>query len=67
MLASVDERITHTLAMEIQSEQLVDEFYMPLYRFGLSLTRQESDARDLTQQTFIVGRRKVTNCATLRK
>ncbi|MBA2433689.1 MAG: RNA polymerase sigma factor, partial [Chthoniobacterales bacterium] len=32
-------------------EKLVEDFYMPLYRFALSLSRQESDAADLTQQT----------------
>lgn len=35
-------------------EQLVEEYYMPLYRFALSLSRRESDAADLTQQTFFV-------------
>ena len=35
-------------------EKLVEEFYMPLYRFALSLSRQESDAADLTQQTFFL-------------
>jgi RNA polymerase sigma-70 factor (ECF subfamily) len=35
-------------------EQLVERFYMPLYRFGLSLTRDPSDAADLTQQTFLL-------------
>jgi RNA polymerase sigma-70 factor (ECF subfamily) len=35
-------------------EQLVERFYMPLYRFALSLTRDPSDAADLTQQTFLL-------------
>ena len=37
---------------EVEFERLVEEFYMPLYRFGLSLSRNETDAADLTQQTF---------------
>lgn len=37
---------------EVDTEQLVEEYYMPLFRFGLSLSRKESDAGDLTQQTF---------------
>jgi len=35
-------------------EKLVEDFYMPLYRFALSLCRSESDAADLTQQTFFL-------------
>jgi RNA polymerase sigma factor, sigma-70 family len=35
-------------------EQLVEAFYMPLYRFALSLSREPSDAADLTQQTFLL-------------
>jgi RNA polymerase sigma-70 factor (ECF subfamily) len=35
-------------------EQLVEHFYMPLYRFALSLTRDPCDAADLTQQTFLL-------------
>jgi RNA polymerase sigma-70 factor, ECF subfamily len=35
-------------------EKLVEDFYMPLYRFALSLSRNESDAADLTQQTFFL-------------
>jgi RNA polymerase sigma-70 factor (ECF subfamily) len=39
---------------DLDFEKLVEEFYMPLYRFALSLSRQESDAADLTQQTFFL-------------
>jgi len=35
-------------------EQLVDVFYMPLYRFALSLSRDPFEAADLTQQTFLL-------------
>lgn len=35
-------------------EIIVREHYEPLFRFAMTLTRVESDARDLTQQTFYV-------------
>ena len=38
--------------------QLVDAQYAPLFRFALSLTRNSSDACDLTQQTFFIWARK---------
>lgn len=34
--------------------QIVDAYYLSLFRFALSLTRSEADASDLTQQTFYV-------------
>ncbi|MEO7725146.1 MAG: RNA polymerase sigma factor [Chthoniobacterales bacterium] len=34
--------------------KLVEDYYQPLYRFALSLSRKESDASDLTQQTFFL-------------
>ena len=37
-----------------QFETIVTEYYEPLFRFAMSLTRVESDAQDLTQQTFYV-------------
>ena len=37
-----------------QFETIVREHYEPLFRFAMSLTRAEADARDLTQQTFCV-------------
>ena len=39
-------------------EKLVDLYYPSLYRFAFSLTRQESEACDLTQQTFLIWARK---------
>jgi RNA polymerase sigma-70 factor (ECF subfamily) len=35
-------------------ESLVDSYYSSLYQFAFSLTRNEDDACDLTQQTFLV-------------
>ena len=39
-------------------EKLVDLYYPSLYRFAFSLTRQESEACDLTQETFLIWARK---------
>ena len=41
-----------------QFETIVSDHYEALFRFAMSLTRQESDAWDLTQQTFYVWARK---------
>jgi RNA polymerase sigma factor (sigma-70 family) len=35
-------------------EKLVEDFYTPLYRFALALSRSETEAEDLTQQTFYI-------------
>jgi RNA polymerase sigma-70 factor, ECF subfamily len=43
---------------EKEFERLVDLYYTSLYRFAFSLARQESDASDLTQQTFYIWARK---------
>src|SRR5713226_4456933 len=43
---------------EFDFERLVNLYYVSLYRFALSLTRKESDACDLTQQTFYVWANK---------
>jgi RNA polymerase sigma-70 factor (ECF subfamily) len=39
-------------------EQLVDAHYAALYRFALSLAKNEMDAADLTQQTFYIWAEK---------
>jgi len=38
---------------KLDFQSLVDLHYGPLYRFAMSLTRAESDASDLVQQTFL--------------
>jgi RNA polymerase sigma factor (sigma-70 family) len=40
------------MAGNVDFEGLVARYYEPLYQFAFSLTRNESDACDLTQQTF---------------
>jgi RNA polymerase sigma-70 factor (ECF subfamily) len=39
---------------DLDFQQLVEIFYMPLYRFALSLSREPFEAADLTQQTFLL-------------
>lgn len=38
---------------ELDFQSLVDLYYVPLYRFAMSLTRAENDAGDLVQETFL--------------
>jgi RNA polymerase sigma-70 factor, ECF subfamily len=42
------------MASSLDFEGLVARYYEPLYQFAFSLTRAESDACDLTQQTFYI-------------
>lgn len=44
--------------MAADFERLVELYYPSLYRFAYSLTRRESDACDLTQQTFYIWAKK---------
>ena len=46
------------LAVDPEFEKIVNLYYRDLYRFGFSLTRNEADARDLTQQTFYIWANK---------
>lgn len=39
-------------------EQIVADHYEGLYRFGLSLTAEDADARDLVQHTFLTWAQK---------
>ncbi|WP_309399675.1 RNA polymerase sigma factor [Cerasicoccus maritimus] len=39
---------------DIDFRQLVADYYQPLYRFAYSLSKNEDEACDLTQQTFVV-------------
>ena len=42
------------MAEAVEFEKLVARYYEPLYQFAFSLTRDEADACDLTQQTFCI-------------
>ncbi|HZF01996.1 MAG TPA: RNA polymerase sigma factor [Methylomirabilota bacterium] len=42
------------MAESVDFEGLVVRHYEPLYQFAFSLTREKSDACDLTQQTFCI-------------
>jgi RNA polymerase sigma-70 factor (ECF subfamily) len=42
----------------LQFADLVNDFYTPLYRFAYSLAKNESDACDLTQQTYYIWAQK---------
>ncbi len=39
-------------------ETIIDEYYAALYRFAYSLAKNEHEAADLTQQTFVIYARK---------
>ena len=39
-------------------DSLVADYYRPLYQFAVTLTRDEADACDLTQQTFYIWANK---------
>jgi RNA polymerase sigma-70 factor, ECF subfamily len=46
------------MAESTDFESLVTRYYEPLYQFAFSLTRDEADACDLTQQTFCIWANK---------
>src|SRR5213594_4657968 len=41
-------------SVSLDFDNLVENYYRPLYQFAFSLTRVEADACDLTQQTFYI-------------
>jgi len=46
------------VAGNLDLERIVTEFYTPLFRFAFGLTRNESSAADLTQETFLILTRR---------
>lgn len=46
------------MASELDFEEIVNLYYPPLYKFALSLTGTDTDASDLTQQTFFIWETK---------
>ena len=66
---SVPESHTHKHRMrgDLDFEQLVDQHHAPLYRFALSLCRNESEAGDLVQETFYLWAAKGHQLADVAK
>jgi RNA polymerase sigma-70 factor (ECF subfamily) len=52
---------------ELDFEALVSQYYASLYQFAFSLTRSESDACDLTQETFYIWAAKGHQLKDLKK
>src|SRR5581483_5480932 len=46
------------MAEGLDFDKLVADYYAPLYQFAMSLTRDEAEACDLTQETFCVWAKK---------
>src|SRR6201984_3853356 len=46
------------MSVDLEFENLVNLYYPDLSRFGLSLTGNETDAADLTQETFYIWANK---------
>jgi RNA polymerase sigma-70 factor (ECF subfamily) len=42
------------MAEGVDFDSLVASYYEPLYQFAFSMTRNEADACDLTQETFYI-------------
>jgi RNA polymerase sigma-70 factor (ECF subfamily) len=53
-LAALSPRPYRVEVADLDFAKLVEDFYLPLYRFAFSLCRQEPEAADLTQQTFLL-------------
>jgi RNA polymerase sigma-70 factor, ECF subfamily len=46
--------VTALVGKKIDLQAIVSEYYAALYRFGLALAKNESEAADLTQETFLI-------------
>lgn len=44
----------NTVAKKIDLQAIVSDHYAALYRFGLALAKNETEAADLTQETFLI-------------